>query len=62
MFRVDKSEVFLECDECVSGFMSLVDGRVSGGFWAGGVDWDSRPATPEEISEAGLLSTIVEDA
>lgn len=59
MVRVDTSEVFLECQECMSGFRSVVAGRVEDGFWVGDVEWDSRPAEFGEMVDAGLGASVV---
>jgi len=50
--RVDTGDLYLECDERMTGFAEVVDGRVGKGVFAGEVM--ARPATLDEISAAGL--------
>lgn len=54
VIREDTGNLYLECDECMTGFEEVMEGRVGKGFFAGKVDWPSRLATLDEIADAGL--------
>ena len=59
--RVASGELYLACDECLTGFTEVVDGQLGRGFLAIAPEWTSRDATVEEISAAGLSWSIRED-
>ena len=61
VIRMDSGELYLECDECLTGFTEVVDGQLGRGFLAIGPEWTARDATVEEISAAGLAWSIRED-
>jgi len=56
--RNDTGELYLECDECSTGFRGIVDGRLGDSFIAlfvnGKIEWTVRPATLDEVVGAGL--------
>jgi hypothetical protein len=58
VIRVDTGEIYLECDECMTGFTEVVDGRLGRGFFAGTVEWEARSATLEEITASDLAWSI----
>ena len=59
--RIDTGELYLECDECLTGFTEVVDGRLGRGFLTVTTDWAARTATVDEIAAAGLAWSIRED-
>lgn len=59
--RVDTGELYLECDERLTGFTGVVDGRLGRGFLTFTTEWAARAATVDEIAAAGLAWSIRED-
>ncbi|MFE1561068.1 hypothetical protein ACFW6V_39565, partial [Streptomyces sp. NPDC058734] len=52
--RTDTNRLYLECEECLSGYMTIADGAVDDPFWPMDTDWDERPASRANILAAGL--------
>lgn len=52
--RTDTGELYLECDECMTGFTEVVDGRAGRGFFAGMPAWAARSATLDEVAASDL--------
>lgn len=60
--RTDTSEIFLECDECLSGYMAISTKGLNGHFWTDLTAWESRLTSHSEVLTAGLGWAIDTDS
>ena len=59
--RSDSSEIIVECLECMTGYADPRDLLVSGILRLESVDWETQPASLEEVKGAGFLAQVVDD-
>lgn len=52
--RADTHHLYLECEECLSGYMTITARSVDDHFWPYEADRDDRPASHADILAAGL--------
>ncbi|MER6488982.1 hypothetical protein ABT264_36205 [Streptomyces virginiae] len=54
MTRTDTGRLYLECDECLSGYTAISTSGVDCHFWTDQADWDGRPASRSDVLTAGF--------
>lgn len=54
--RTDNGRVYLACDECLTGYWDLPDRGMA--FRTEDAEWESRPATRDEIDAAGWTKYV----
>ncbi|MFJ2594717.1 hypothetical protein [Streptomyces erythrochromogenes] len=58
MVRTSTGRLYVECDECLSGFTVVTGAGLDGHFWTDETSWDARPASRSEVLAAGLAWSI----
>ncbi|MFE1827227.1 hypothetical protein [Streptomyces yangpuensis] len=58
MVRTATGRLYVECDECLSGFTVVSGAGLDGHFWTDLTTWEARPASRSEVLAAGLAWSV----